>query len=148
MPWTTLPSPVAERRTGASRPVDRLSGLFSEEGSADGAVTVQSEAPEGVELLSLAMDDQRVGSAYRPADRAAVTAWAGTERAMFVGIPQEAELDAPVVVRLTGTGAGRGNGHTVIEAGRHSRATVVLAALAAPPSTTPVSRSAWATART
>ena len=107
-------------------PVDRLSGLFSEEGSAEGAVTVQSEAPEGVELLSLAMDDQRVGSAYRPADRAAVTAWAGTERAMFVGIPKEAELDAPVVVRLTGTGAGRGNGHTVIEAGRHSRATVVL----------------------
>ena len=107
-------------------PVDRLSGLFSEERSDDGAVTVQSEAPEGVELLSLAMDDQRVGSAYRPADRAAVTAWAGTERAMFVGIPQEAELDAPVVVRLTGTGAGRGNGHTVIEAGRHSRATVVL----------------------
>jgi len=107
-------------------PVDRLSGLFAEEGSAERAVTVESEAPEGVELLSLPMDDERVGTAYRPADRAAVTAWAGTERALYVGVAKEAELDAPVFVRLTGTGAGRGNGHTVIEAGRHSRATVVL----------------------
>lgn len=107
-------------------PVDRLSGLFSEEGSAERAITVESEAPEGVELLSLPMDDERVGSGYRPADRAAVTAWAGTERAMFVGIPTEAELEKPVFVRLSGTGAGRGNGHTVIEAGRHSRGTVVL----------------------
>ena len=72
------------------------------------------------------MDDERVGSGYRPADRAAATAWAGTERAMFVGIPTEAELEKPVFVRLSGTGAGRGNGHTVIEAGRHSRGTVVL----------------------
>ena len=108
-------------------PVDRVSGLFAEEGSADGAVTVKTEGPEGVEFLSLPMDDPRVGSAFRPADRAAVTAWAGTESALYVGIAPEAELTEPVFVRLTGTGAGRGNGHIVIEAAHHSRATVVLA---------------------
>ena len=108
-------------------PVDRLSGLFTEEGSTEGAVTVTTDGPEQVEFLSLPMDDPRVGSAFRPADRAAVTAWAGTDRALYVGIPPEAELDSPVFVRLAGTGAGRANGHTVIEAGRHSRATVVLA---------------------
>jgi Fe-S cluster assembly protein SufD len=108
-------------------PVDRLSGLFTEEGSTEGAVTVTTDGPEEVEFLSLPMDDPRVGSAFRPADRAAVTAWAGTDRALYVGIPPEAELDSPVFVRLAGTGAGRANGHTVIEAGRHSRATVVLA---------------------
>ncbi|SES39237.1 Iron-regulated ABC transporter permease protein SufD [Pedococcus cremeus] len=121
-----FPVPGGREEDWRFTPVDRLSGLFAEEGSAERAVTVESEAPEGVELLSLPMDDERVGSAYRPADRAAVTAWAGTERALYVGIAKEAELDAPVLVRLTGTGAGRGNGHTVIEAGRHSRATVVL----------------------
>src|SRR6478609_6673951 len=110
-----FPVPGGREEEWRFTPVDRLKGLFAEEGSTEGALTVDSEAPEGVELLDLPMDDARVGSAYRPADRAAVTAWAGTERALFVGIPQEAELDAPVVVRLTGTGAGRGNGHTVIE---------------------------------
>ena len=121
-----FPVPGGREEDWRFTPVDRLSGLFAEEDSAERAVTVESEAPEGVELLSLPMDDERVGTAYRPADRAAVTAWAGTERALYVGVAKEAELDAPVFVRLTGTGAGRGNGHTVIEAGRHSRATVVL----------------------
>lgn len=121
-----FPVPGGREEEWRFTPVDRLSGLFSEDGSTDGAVTVSSEAPDGVELLSLVMADERVGSAFRPADRAAVTAWAGTERALYVGIPKEVELASPVLVRLTGTGAGRGNGHTVIEAGRHSRATVVL----------------------
>jgi Fe-S cluster assembly protein SufD len=121
-----FPVPGGREEEWRFTPVDRLSGLFSDERSADGAVVVETEAPEGVEGLSLAMDDERVGSAFRPADRAAVTAWAGTERALYIGIPKEAELDRPVLVRLKGTGAGRGNGHTVIEAGRHSRATVVL----------------------
>jgi len=121
-----FPVPGGREEEWRFTPVDRLKGLFAEEGSTEGALVVDSEAPEGVELLDLPMDDARVGSAYRPADRAAVTAWAGTERALYVGIPAEAELEAPVFVRLTGTGAGRGNGHTVIEAGRHSRGTVVL----------------------
>ena len=47
-------------------------------------------------------------------------------RAYQVDLPAEAELEEPVFVRLTGTGAGRGNGHTVIDAARHSRSTVVL----------------------
>jgi Fe-S cluster assembly protein SufD len=55
-----------------------------------------------------------------------VTAWAGTDEALYVGIPAEAELEEPVFVRLTGTGVGRANGHTVIDAARHSRATVVI----------------------
>jgi Fe-S cluster assembly protein SufD len=45
---------------------------------------------------------------------------------MYIGIPKDAELAEPVVVGLRGTDGLRGNGHTVLEAGRHSRATVVL----------------------
>ena len=49
----------------ARRPPAR--GLSSEERSDDGAVTVQSEAPEGVELLEPGRGPtQRVGSAFRP----------------------------------------------------------------------------------
>jgi Fe-S cluster assembly protein SufD len=107
-------------------PVDRLADLMLVEPSDEGAVLCELKAPEGVEALDLPLDDPRVGSAFVPADRAAAAAWAGTASALYVGIPKEAELTEPVVVRLTGTGTGRGNGHTVIDAGRHSRATVVL----------------------
>ena len=79
-----------------------------------------------MELLDLPLTDARVGQSFVPADRAAVTAWDSTASAMYIGIPADAELTEPVVVGLRGTGGLRGNGHTVLEAGRHSRATVVL----------------------
>ena len=107
-------------------PVDRLADLMVVASSEDGAVRVETTAPEGVALLDLPLDDERVGKAFVPADRAAASGWAGTASALYVGIPKEAELTEPVVVRLTGVGGRRGNGHTVIDAGRHSRATVVL----------------------
>jgi Fe-S cluster assembly protein SufD len=121
-----FPVPGGREEDWRFTPVDRLSGLFAEERGVDGAVTVATEGPELVEFLNLPMDDPRVGSAFRPADRAAVTAWAGTDQALYVGIPAEAELDEPVFVRVSGTGAGRANGHLVVDAARHSRATVVL----------------------
>jgi Fe-S cluster assembly protein SufD len=108
-------------------PIDRLGPLLSEGTSDPGAVTVKSTGPDVVVERSAAMDDPAVGTAFVPGDRAAAVAWAGTERALVVEIPAEAELDAPVRVSLTGNGAHlRGNGHTVIDAGRFSRATVVL----------------------
>jgi Fe-S cluster assembly protein SufD len=107
-------------------PVDRLGSLLTPGPSDEGAVLCETRAPEGVELLDLPLTDARVGQSFVPADRAAVTAWDSTTSAMYVGIPQDAELTEPVVVGLRGTGGLRGNGHTVLEAGRHSRATVVL----------------------
>src|SRR6478752_4633835 len=107
-------------------PVDRLADLMQVEPGDEGALLVETQAPEGVELLDLPLTDERVGTAFVPADRAAASGWAGTASALYVGIPKEAELAEPVVVRLKGDARKRGNGHTVIDAGRHSRATVVL----------------------
>src|SRR6476620_10982136 len=93
-------------------PVDRLADLMQVEASDEGALLVETQAPEGVELRDLPLDDERVGTAFVPADRAAASGWAGTASALYVGIPKEAELTEPVVVRLTGVGGRRGNGHT------------------------------------
>jgi Fe-S cluster assembly protein SufD len=120
-----FPVPGGREEEWRFTPVDRLSGLFSEEAGAPDALTVETVGPDAVAFLRLPMDDARVGSAFRPADRAAVTAWAGTERALYVGIPAEAELDEPVFVRFAGSG-GRANGHTVVDAAHHSKAVVVL----------------------
>jgi len=57
-----FPVPGGREEEWRFTPVDRLSGLFSEEGSTNGAVTVSSDAPDGVELLSLLMDDERVAA--------------------------------------------------------------------------------------
>jgi Fe-S cluster assembly protein SufD len=122
-----FPEPSGREEDWRFAPVDRLVGLFAIEGSEDGAITRETSAPEQVELLDLPMDDARVGTAFVPADRAAVAGWAGTASAMYVGIPAEAELTEPVVVRLTGHEGRRGNGHTVVDAGAFSKATVVLA---------------------
>ncbi len=121
-----FPVPNGREEEWRFTPVDRLMELFAEEPGTDGAVTVSSQAPEGVELLDLPRSDERVGSAFVPGDRGAIAGWAGTSSALYVGVARETELTEPVVVRLTGNGAGRGNGHTVVDVGRHSKATVVL----------------------
>jgi Fe-S cluster assembly protein SufD len=53
-------------------------------------------------------------------------AHANTPQAMHVSVPAEAELAEPIRVVVTGAAGTRGNGHLVIEAGRFSRATVVI----------------------
>ena len=122
-----FPEPSGREEDWRFAPVDRLVGLFAVEPSADGALSAETSAPEGVELLDLPLDDARVGTAFVPADRGAVAGWAGSTSARYVGIPAEARLEAPVVLRLTGHDGLRANGHTVVDAGAHSSSTVVLA---------------------
>jgi len=121
-----FPVPSGREEDWRFTPVDRLGSLLTPGPSDDGAVQCETSAPAGVELLDLPLSDERVGQSFVPADRAAVTACTTTASAMYIGIPKEAELAEPVVVRLRGTEGRRGSGHTVVEAGRHSRATVVL----------------------
>jgi Fe-S cluster assembly protein SufD len=53
-------------------------------------------------------------------------AWAGEAQATLVTIPAEAQPTEPVRITITATDLARVNGHLVVEAGRHSKATVVL----------------------
>ncbi len=107
-------------------PIDLLRGLLDEAPSDDGADDVTVTAPDGVVVGVLAVGQAPRGTALVPADRAAVVAHAGTPSATHVRIPAEAELTEPVRVSLRGAPGKRGNGHLVIEAGRFSKAIVVL----------------------
>lgn len=104
-------------------PVDRLSSLFQVAPTQADKVTVDVQAP--AEVTTTRVDPQSAGVLV-PADRAAVVAWAGEEQARLVSIPAEAELTEPVRITVTARDLARVNGHLVVEAGRHSRATVVL----------------------
>ena len=104
-------------------PVDRLSALFHLAPSDSDKVTVEVQAPAGVTTDRV---DPRAAGVLVPADRAAAVAWAGEEQATRVSIPAEAELTEPVRITITARDLARINGHLVIDAGHHSKATVVL----------------------
>jgi Fe-S cluster assembly protein SufD len=102
-------------------PVKALAGLFADE-AGTGTVKVDVQAPAGVEVGTVAPEAIKVG---KPQDRIAAVAWQHAAEVAVVRIPADAELTEPVRVHVAGLG-GRGFGHLVIEAGRHSRGTVVV----------------------
>ncbi len=112
-------------------PVDRLGGLFQVEPTDESRLTLDISAPQGVEISEAKAGDSAFGSALRPADRASAAAWAGAEKATLVTIPNEVELGEPVRITITGEPGGgprppRINSHLIVDAGRFSKATVVL----------------------
>ncbi len=112
-------------------PVDRLGGLFQVEPTDDSGLTLDISAPQGVEIGQAKAGDAVFGSVLRPSDRASAAAWAGAEKATLVTITNEAELDEPVRITITGRSVQgarppRINDHLIVDAGRFSKATVVL----------------------
>ncbi|BCW19134.1 Fe-S cluster assembly protein SufD [Arthrobacter sp. NtRootA9] len=108
-------------------PVRELANLLADAPTDAGALAVSVEAPDSVAQGSLRAGEGPRGATLVPADRAAVVASANVDEAQHIRIPANAELDQPVRVVLTGSGAGRRtNTHHVIEAGENSRAVVIL----------------------
>jgi len=112
-------------------PVDRLADLFQVAQSDESRLSLDISAPEGVEIGQAKAGDSVFGSVLRPADRVSAAAWAGAEKATLVSIPNEVELGEPVRITITGRSEGgarppRINDHLIVDAGRFSKATVVL----------------------
>jgi Fe-S cluster assembly protein SufD len=108
-------------------PVDRIAALFDDAATDDAAVEYQVDAPEGVEVATRRVGESPRGEVFQPEDRAAAIAWTRSDEALYVRVPANAELGAPIVVRMTGRGSDRrANAHIVLEAGVNSRATILL----------------------
>jgi Fe-S cluster assembly protein SufD len=105
-------------------PLKRLKGLHAEAltGPAP-AVTVDSDA---VRVETVGRDDARIGSAGIPEDRLSANAWSSFAEATVLTVPQETELEGPVVVDVHGTDATPAAQHLVIDAQPFSKALVVL----------------------
>jgi Fe-S cluster assembly protein SufD len=96
-------------------------------GSASGHLDWAVSAPELVRTSAISTVDAVALGGPAPVDRLAALAVANAGEAVRIDIPAEAELDAPVIIRLTGTGAETPVfGHTVITVGAHAKASVVL----------------------
>ena len=102
-------------------PVKQLKALFDD---AVGSETpkIDASGPEGVVFETVAADSLKVG---KPQDRSAAIAWNQAGEAFAVRIPVEAELTEPVHVNVASLGA-RGFTHLIVDAGRHSKAIVII----------------------
>jgi Fe-S cluster assembly protein SufD len=126
-----FPVPTGREEEWRFTPLDVVAGALTEQATEDGegddlAATYVLDLPEGVESSTLVAGEGPRGSVLVPADRAAVVAHAGTKDALHVRVPAESEVAEPVRLHVTGTAGRRQNAHYVIEAGRHSKAVVVL----------------------
>ena len=112
-------------------PVDRLVALFSDTATDDRdgdlAATFEVSVPDTIAVGTLAWHEAPRGTVLVPEDRSAVLASANTADALHVVIPADAEMSEPLRVNVHGNGAQRrSNSHVVLEAGRHSKALVII----------------------
>ena len=122
------PVPTGREEIWRFTPLKRLRGLHQDADLTGGFLHAESEVPAGVTVERIEPDSALRGSSgYVPTDRVSARAWRDAGVAWAVTIPQEAELDEPVLVTLTGDGVETATAtHTVVTAKAHSRATVVL----------------------
>ncbi len=104
-------------------PLERVRVLLDAADS-DVRLDVRSELPDGVELLEVPTVDLDVPL---PIDRLAALALQRAGTSLVVRVPKALEADAPVVLRLSGTGSDEVVwGHVVLDLAEQSSAVVVL----------------------
>jgi Fe-S cluster assembly protein SufD len=106
-------------------PIDRIDALLHDQAAPSGVIEVTVSAPDQVEQLLLRVGDAPRGEFFTPEDLPSAIAWKHEEQAPLLRIPQDVELESPVVIDLVGTG-GLAHAHVVLEAMPNSRGTVVL----------------------
>ncbi len=120
------PKPSGLEEVWRFTPLKRLRGLLDEMPSTD-HLKWESDLPDGVTLTEIPTEEAAQLGEPAPADRPAALAVALGGGAVLIDVPAEAELDAPVHVRLTGTSADSLVwAHIVVRIGRHARATVIF----------------------
>ncbi|SOD98871.1 Fe-S cluster assembly protein SufD [Blastococcus haudaquaticus] len=118
--------PTGREETWRFTPMKRV-GLLLNGAASDAHLTWTSDLPEGVELTSVEAGDPLLKGLPEPADRLAALTRQRSGGAAVVRVPQEAQLDRPVVLGLAGTGGDDVVwGQLVIEVGAFAKATVVL----------------------
>jgi Fe-S cluster assembly protein SufD len=122
------PVPTGREEIWRFTPLKRLHGLHTDAPLDAAGVGTEYDAPSAVLTESFGPDSPLRGSSgFMPTDRIAARVWHESSERFAITVPQDAELDRPVFVTVTGKGVeGATATHAVITAEAHSRATVVL----------------------
>ena len=92
---------------------------------ADQALTVETSAPDQVEVREVAGDADPVGTVLAPADRVSALALERVRRAHVITVPKGTTVAEPVTITLRGQGE-RAYGHLVVDVQPSADAVVVL----------------------
>ncbi|MCL1872301.1 MAG: Fe-S cluster assembly protein SufD [Promicromonosporaceae bacterium] len=120
-----IPVPTGREEEWRFSPVARLQPLFAAELGTDGVTVEVVPAPE-VKVETVDRDDARLGTAGKPGDRTAVTAWNAFAQSTVVTIPAEAVASEVTAVRVSGVSKDATAAHLLIHAERFSEAVVVV----------------------
>jgi Fe-S cluster assembly protein SufD len=120
---TAFPPVTGREATWKLTPIAALTDLI--DGALDGSrYEFESTTAGSAEISWVGRDDERIGTAGIPEDKAAANAWSSFQEALLVRLTGEEAVGATVTRTALG-GAARG-AHTIIDAARFSRAVVVL----------------------
>lgn len=107
-------------------PLKRLRGLLEGEAS-DATLDRKEELPSGASLTTLSAEEARSLAVSAPFDRLGALAAQNAPSITLLDVPADTELDEPVRLTLSGSGAEHTVwGHVVIRLGAHAKATVVV----------------------
>lgn len=113
-----FPIPTGREEEWRFAPLEHVRSFLE---SSEGAASVIAQPSEFVSVVPI----NEVVDSWLPTDRAAAVARAAVSEAVVVRIPDDLEIAEPLVIDLQAPGP-QAYLHLVIEAGRHSRATVVV----------------------
>jgi Fe-S cluster assembly protein SufD len=121
------PVPTGLEEIWRFTPLKRLRGLLNSEGAPSGRLEWSVDAPEPVTVGQMSTADAIALGGPAPVDRLSALAVANSGSAVRIDVPAEAELERPVLIRLTGSGLEpQVFGHIVITVGAFAKATIVL----------------------
>jgi Fe-S cluster assembly protein SufD len=121
-----FPVPTGREEEWRFTPRRRMARLL-EDVASDAHLKWSSDVPAGVEVVELDAADPRRTNVPAPVDRTSAIAHARADGAIALRVAPGAELTAPAVLELCGTGADEVVwGHVVVEVGANATATVVI----------------------
>ncbi|GAA2753297.1 Fe-S cluster assembly protein SufD [Amnibacterium kyonggiense] len=118
-----FPPVTGREATWKLTPIGELKALI--EGGLDGSrYPVDTTATGGAQVVWVGREDERIGTAGIPEDRAAANAWSSFQEALVVRVTGE-EASTATVVR-TELGSAARAAHTIVDAAPFAKAVVVL----------------------
>ena len=120
------PIPTGREEVWRFTPLKRLRGALAGVAS-DIRLGWHADVPAGVTVKEISGEEAVALGALAPTDRPSALAVARAPGAVLIDVPAELELDAPLVVRLTGEAVDDLVwGRILLKVGAHARATVVF----------------------
>ncbi|WP_235738718.1 Fe-S cluster assembly protein SufD [Nocardioides alcanivorans] len=120
------PVPTGREEVWRFTPIKRLRGLL-DGAAAEGDLGLETTLPEGVTWTTITADEAVELGELAPNERPAALAAALTSEAKLLDVPAEAQIDEPVIIRLTGNSVDDLVwGRTLFRVGAHAKVTIVL----------------------